>query len=218
MCNPANYFYIARTFSIYCPRIKLSCCHSNNPPLTHTPTPSHAHTLLSTLPPSAAQTELTEQDLYALLAHNELTDFDPVKEAFKVYAPTSGNTSSSSSSSSSSSNASSGDAAGGAVMDRAVLRSILAASGFQGISEPDIDTLVQALDLDGDGEVGLADFADLVREAGRARSQAQLVQQQHALHQQRQQQRAHGPPPAAAQGRAQGQQQGQGYQGQGQGQ
>ena len=30
------------------------------------------------------KSELTEQDLYQLLANNELTDFDPVREAFKV--------------------------------------------------------------------------------------------------------------------------------------
>jgi Ca2+-binding EF-hand superfamily protein len=33
------------------------------------------------------KSELTEQDLYNLLVNNELSDFDPVHEAFKIYAP-----------------------------------------------------------------------------------------------------------------------------------
>lgn len=31
--------------------------------------------------------ELTEPELYALLANNELTNYDPVAEAFKIYDP-----------------------------------------------------------------------------------------------------------------------------------
>jgi Ca2+-binding EF-hand superfamily protein len=100
-----------------------------------------------------------------------------VKEAFKVYAPDAAAT-----------------GAATAAVDRGVLRSILSASGFQGITEHDIETLVEALDLDGDHEVGLADFRELVSSAGKAKTQAQLMQQQQVAQQQRQQQIAHSPP------------------------
>ncbi len=34
------------------------------------------------------QPEMTFEQLYAMLADNELTNFDPVAEAFKIYDPT----------------------------------------------------------------------------------------------------------------------------------
>lgn len=45
----------------------------------------HRHEL--TLILTHSQQELTESDLYQLLAHNELTNYDPVAEAFKIYDP-----------------------------------------------------------------------------------------------------------------------------------
>jgi calmodulin len=84
--------------------------------------------------------ELTEQELYALLAHNELGNFDPVAEAFRIYDP---------------------DNTG--YMDINVFRDILRNLGFGDITDQDVQTLVDAADKDGDGRLGLEDFREMLQ-------------------------------------------------------
>lgn len=83
--------------------------------------------------------ELTEQDLYYLLAHNELTNYDPVEEAFKIYDPR-----------------------GEGFIDEAVFKSILVKLGFGSISDQDVQTLIETADIDKDGRVSLLDFRKML--------------------------------------------------------
>eukprot|EP00462_Mataza_sp_D1_P000731 CAMPEP_0175095340 /NCGR_PEP_ID=MMETSP0086_2-20121207/4096_1 /TAXON_ID=136419 /ORGANISM="Unknown Unknown, Strain D1" /LENGTH=201 /DNA_ID=CAMNT_0016368567 /DNA_START=12 /DNA_END=617 /DNA_ORIENTATION=- len=79
--------------------------------------------------------ELTEQDLYQLLAHNELGNYDPVAEAFKIYDPQETG-----------------------YVDLEVFKEILQNLGFSDITDQDIATLTETADVDGDGRVSLNDF------------------------------------------------------------
>ena len=79
--------------------------------------------------------ELTESDLYTLLAQNELTNYDPVAEAFKIYDPNDTG-----------------------FIDLDVFREILGNLGFGDVTDQDIQTLIDTADMDGDGRVSLADF------------------------------------------------------------
>jgi Ca2+-binding EF-hand superfamily protein len=79
--------------------------------------------------------ELTEADLLALLSNNELTNYDPVAEAFKCYDPNDTG-----------------------YIDLDVFREILTNLGFGDITDQDIQTLIDTCDVDGDGRVSLADF------------------------------------------------------------
>jgi len=83
--------------------------------------------------------ELTEQDLYNLLAHNELTNYDPVQEAFKIYDPHDTG-----------------------YIDLDVFREILSNLGFGDITDQDIQTLIDTADVDGDGKVSLSDFRKML--------------------------------------------------------
>lgn len=79
--------------------------------------------------------ELTEADLLQLLQNNELTNYDPVAEAFKIYDPNDTG-----------------------FIDLDVFREILSNLGFGEITNADIQTLIDTADMDGDGKVSLADF------------------------------------------------------------
>ncbi len=61
------------------------------------------------------QTEMTEGDLLKLLQDNELTDFDPIKEAFKIYAPDDEE-----------------------FLSKKVLKKVLGSMGFKDISDDDL--------------------------------------------------------------------------------
>jgi calmodulin len=74
--------------------------------------------------------EMTLDDLRELLMENEVTNFDPVAEAFKAYDPE-----------------------GTGYVDLEVLRSIFANLGFGDITNEDLGILVEAADVDGDGKV-----------------------------------------------------------------
>jgi Ca2+-binding EF-hand superfamily protein len=69
------------------------------------------------------------------LAHNELQNYDPVAEAFKVYDPN--NT---------------------GFLDPQRLKQVLVNLGFSDISDADIRTLTETADLDQDGRISLNDF------------------------------------------------------------
>ncbi len=84
------------------------------------------------------ESELTYEDLYNLVKDNEISNFDPVAEAFKVYDPT-----------------------GAGYTDTNILKSIYTKLGFGDLSEEDIRILVETADLDGDGVIGLEDFRQM---------------------------------------------------------
>ena len=85
------------------------------------------------------QAELTIDDLRSLLEHNEITNFDPVAEAFKVYDP---------------------EDTG--FIDTGTLRSIFEKLGFGQISDDDVQILVETADCDGDGKISLDDFRKMI--------------------------------------------------------
>lgn len=83
--------------------------------------------------------ELTFEDLKDLLLENEVKNFDPVAEAFKVYDPD-----------------------GTGFVDTAVLRTIFKELGFGVVSDDDLQILVETGDVDGDGHISLADFRKML--------------------------------------------------------
>ena len=83
--------------------------------------------------------ELTLQDLQDLLTNNEVVNFDPIAEAFKVYDPHSTG-----------------------YVDSDILRNIFQGLGFGEISEEDLKILVETGDGDGDGRISLQDFRGMI--------------------------------------------------------
>ena len=82
--------------------------------------------------------ELTIDDLNTLLLDNEINNFDPVQEAFKIYDPEeTGN------------------------VDQDKLREIFAAFGFGELTEEELGILMKTADVDNDGKVSLNDFRSL---------------------------------------------------------
>ncbi|CAM9204921.1 unnamed protein product, partial [Discosporangium mesarthrocarpum] len=79
--------------------------------------------------------EMTLDDLREVLMDNEVTNFDPVAEAFKAYDPE-----------------------GTGFIDPKVLHTIFQNLGFGQINEEDLSILIEAADGDGDGKVSLEDF------------------------------------------------------------
>lgn len=86
---------------------------------------------------------LSLHDLKELLADNEITGFDPVAEAFKVYDPE-----------------------GTGFADTDIMRQVFTGLGYTDLSDEDLDILVEAADKDGDGLVSLEDFRSMVYAAG----------------------------------------------------
>ncbi len=79
--------------------------------------------------------DMTLEDLEALLEDNELSAFDPIEEAFKLY-----------------------DVNGDGFIDKYRLRDIFAAYGMEDMTREDVDILGKAADVDGDGKISLSDF------------------------------------------------------------
>merc|ERR1712166_1335486 len=85
--------------------------------------------------PHGAAGEITLKQLQRLLVQNELEEYDPVKEAFKVYDPN--NT---------------------GFADPEILRNIFKQLDYGDITDEDLQVLIQAADVDGDGRISLEDF------------------------------------------------------------
>ena len=81
------------------------------------------------------KSEMTLQDLKDLLIDNEVQNFDPIAEAFKVYDPH-----------------------GTGFIDSEILRSIFQNLGFGDISDEDLGILIETGDMDKDGKISLEDF------------------------------------------------------------
>ena len=86
--------------------------------------------------------EITFADLEELLTDNEITNFDPVAEAFKLYDP---------------------DEEGSIPGSR--LREIFSAYGFGDMSETDYQVLLRTADADKDGKITIADFRAMLSKA-----------------------------------------------------
>uniref|UniRef100_A0A7S2DSQ3 EF-hand domain-containing protein n=1 Tax=Alexandrium andersonii TaxID=327968 RepID=A0A7S2DSQ3_9DINO len=85
------------------------------------------------------QPEITFEELYALLKDNQLTNFDPVKEAFKVYDPH-----------------------GTGFIDMDVVKTFFKELGYGDISDEDAKIILETADGDKDGRIGLEDFRMMV--------------------------------------------------------
>ena len=85
------------------------------------------------------QTSMSIEDLRELLEDNEVTNFDPVAEAFKVYDPH-----------------------GTGFVDNEILRNIFTNLGFGDISDEDLDILIETGDADKDGKISLNDFRNML--------------------------------------------------------
>lgn len=83
--------------------------------------------------------ELTLDDLKELLLDNEVTNFDPVAEAFKVYDPE-----------------------GTGFIDTGVLRSMFESLGFGEVTDEDLMILIETGDVDKDGKISLSDFRGML--------------------------------------------------------
>eukprot|EP00928_Gymnodinium_smaydae_P064140 TRINITY_DN47554_c0_g1_i1.p1 TRINITY_DN47554_c0_g1~~TRINITY_DN47554_c0_g1_i1.p1 ORF type:complete len:197 (+),score=43.65 TRINITY_DN47554_c0_g1_i1:69-593(+) len=85
------------------------------------------------------QPEITFEELHALLRDNQLTNFDPVKEAFKVYDPH--NT---------------------GFVDMDMVKTFFKDLGYGDISDEDAKIILETADADKDGRIGLDDFRMMV--------------------------------------------------------
>eukprot|EP00933_Yihiella_yeosuensis_P014808 TRINITY_DN13117_c0_g3_i1.p1 TRINITY_DN13117_c0_g3~~TRINITY_DN13117_c0_g3_i1.p1 ORF type:complete len:180 (+),score=41.42 TRINITY_DN13117_c0_g3_i1:139-678(+) len=85
------------------------------------------------------QPEISFDELYALLKDNQLTNFDPVKEAFKVYDPN--NT---------------------GFVDMDVVKHFFKELGYGEISDEDAKIILETVDNDKDQRIGLDDFRMMV--------------------------------------------------------
>merc|ERR1712166_354203 len=84
--------------------------------------------------------EISLKQLQRLLGQNELEEYDPVKEAFKVYDPN--NT---------------------GFADPEILRNIFKQLDYGDITDEDLQVLIQAADVDGDGKINLSDFRGMLK-------------------------------------------------------
>ena len=87
------------------------------------------------------QSELSLDDLRSLLENNEIKNFDPVAEAFKVYDPQETG-----------------------FVDTSVLKGIFEKLGFGTITKEDRQILVDTADIDKDGKISLEDFRNMINE------------------------------------------------------
>mmetsp|Transcript_16775 Transcript_16775/g.39548 ORF Transcript_16775/g.39548 Transcript_16775/m.39548 type:complete len:160 (+) Transcript_16775:59-538(+) len=87
-----------------------------------------------------SEPEFTYKTLHKLLMNNELTNFDPVREAFKVYDPHETG-----------------------FVDIEVLKAIFSNLGFGDVTNEDVQVLVETADVDGDGKISLEDFRHMIQ-------------------------------------------------------
>lgn len=97
--------------------------------------------------------EITIEDLNELLLDNEITNFDPVHEAFKVFDPTNE----------------------GAI-DGETLKQSFLAYGFGELSEEEFEILIRAADVDGDGLISLEDFRNMLEITNKAPDKHRIPQ------------------------------------------
>lgn len=83
--------------------------------------------------------EMTHEEIESLVIDNEITNFDPVAEAFKAYDPK----------------------GLGAINDDK-LRAIFAHFGFGELSNEEYDIIINSIDIDGDGVISLDDFRSVI--------------------------------------------------------
>eukprot|EP00002_Diphylleia_rotans_P037111 TRINITY_DN8265_c0_g1_i2.p1 TRINITY_DN8265_c0_g1~~TRINITY_DN8265_c0_g1_i2.p1 ORF type:complete len:224 (+),score=63.43 TRINITY_DN8265_c0_g1_i2:43-714(+) len=88
--------------------------------------------------------KVTAGGLKDLLIGNELANFDPIREAFKVYDPLETG-----------------------FMSTEILRNITESLGHGTISQDDLDSMIYAADVDGDSRVSLEDFRSMLLNKGR---------------------------------------------------
>ena len=93
-------------------------------------------------------------DLEELLEGNEITGFDPVAEAFKVYDPE-----------------------GTGYADVEIMRQVFEGLGYSDLTGDDLEVLVEVADKDKDGMVSIQDFRALVEQRSAA-----TAQELHDLH------------------------------------
>ncbi len=82
--------------------------------------------------------ELKAKDLYELLRHNELENFDPLEEAYNLLDPNKT----------------------GAI-DIARLRSIFTTLGYEDIDKKDVEILNDCLDVNKDGKISIEDLREV---------------------------------------------------------
>eukprot|EP00164_Ancoracysta_twista_P004111 GFYU01005520.1.p1 GENE.GFYU01005520.1~~GFYU01005520.1.p1 ORF type:complete len:216 (-),score=61.66 GFYU01005520.1:154-801(-) len=83
--------------------------------------------------------DFTVHTLRDLLEDNDVKNFDPVREAFKVYDP---------------------HETGYADLD--AIKSTLLNLGFESLSEEDVDAIFKCCDVDGDGKISMEDFREML--------------------------------------------------------
>mmetsp|Transcript_1786 Transcript_1786/g.2423 ORF Transcript_1786/g.2423 Transcript_1786/m.2423 type:complete len:222 (-) Transcript_1786:272-937(-) len=96
------------------------------------------------------KSEMNLDDLRDLLIDNEVTDFDPVAEAFKAYDPNSTGS-----------------------IDPEMLRHIFQGLGFGEITDEDLEILIETADVNKDGRITLEDFRDMIDEDLRIQQEAE---------------------------------------------
>jgi Ca2+-binding EF-hand superfamily protein len=86
-----------------------------------------------------SEPNFTVETLWNLLENNAITNFDPVKEAFRVYDPN--NT---------------------GFVDVDTLNQIMSRMGYGDMTKEDMDVLIKTADVDGDGRISLEDFRSML--------------------------------------------------------
>jgi len=86
-----------------------------------------------------SEPNFTVDTLWSLLENNNITNFDPVKEAFKVYDPHDTG-----------------------FVDPEVLRGIMSRMGYGDLTKEDMDVLIKTADADADGRISLEDFRNML--------------------------------------------------------
>eukprot|EP01062_Namystynia_karyoxenos_P082467 TRINITY_DN9298_c0_g2_i1.p2 TRINITY_DN9298_c0_g2~~TRINITY_DN9298_c0_g2_i1.p2 ORF type:complete len:197 (+),score=101.78 TRINITY_DN9298_c0_g2_i1:141-731(+) len=86
-----------------------------------------------------SEPNFTVDTLWNLLENNNITNFDPVKEAFKVYDPHDSG-----------------------FVDPEMLKQIMSRMGYGDMTKEDMEVLIKTADVDGDGKISLEDFRQML--------------------------------------------------------
>ena len=86
-----------------------------------------------------SEPNFTVDTLWSLLENNTISNFDPVKEAFRVYDPN--NT---------------------GYVDPESLKQIMGRMGYGNMTADDMEVLIKTADADGDGRISLEDFRQML--------------------------------------------------------